>query len=260
MSEPRIVLVSGARTPIGSFGGALAGVDAYELGAVAVTEALARPGSRRMPSTRSSWDASPRTVPTPTTPAASRSPRGFPRACPRSPSTACAAGPAGDLVGSSRTALGWHRRRGRRWRREHVAHALPRVRRPRQRPPRRPHAPRRHPRDPHRPPSAAGTWARRPRRWHPVLLLRLARGAGRLRRREPASGRDGCRSRGVREEESGRDHRGRRSVEVSVDEPPAPRNHDGGPGGLAAGFEKDGSVTAGNSSGINDGPPPRPCS
>ena len=39
---PRIVLVSGARTPIGSFGGALASVDAHELGAVAVAEALRR--------------------------------------------------------------------------------------------------------------------------------------------------------------------------------------------------------------------------
>ena len=32
MSESRIVIVSGARTPIGSFAGSLSGVDAYELG------------------------------------------------------------------------------------------------------------------------------------------------------------------------------------------------------------------------------------
>ncbi|MDQ1169393.1 acetyl-CoA C-acetyltransferase [Microbacterium proteolyticum] len=44
MAEPRIVIVSGARTPIGSFGGSLSGVDAYELGAVAVEAALARAG------------------------------------------------------------------------------------------------------------------------------------------------------------------------------------------------------------------------
>ncbi len=44
MSESRIVIVSGARTPIGSFAGSLSGVDAYELGAVAVTEALRRAG------------------------------------------------------------------------------------------------------------------------------------------------------------------------------------------------------------------------
>ena len=37
-----IVIVDGARTPIGSFGGALASVAAHELGAAAVTEALRR--------------------------------------------------------------------------------------------------------------------------------------------------------------------------------------------------------------------------
>lgn len=42
MAEPRIVIVSGARTPIGSYGGSLSGVDAHELGAVAVAEALRR--------------------------------------------------------------------------------------------------------------------------------------------------------------------------------------------------------------------------
>ncbi|MEB4614962.1 thiolase family protein [Leucobacter sp. M11] len=43
MSE-KIVLVAGARTPIGSFGKAFRGTAAHELGAAAVTEALARAG------------------------------------------------------------------------------------------------------------------------------------------------------------------------------------------------------------------------
>ncbi|KAB1645156.1 thiolase family protein [Gulosibacter chungangensis] len=43
-TREKVVIVGGARTPIGSFGGALAGVDAYQLGAAAVTEALARSG------------------------------------------------------------------------------------------------------------------------------------------------------------------------------------------------------------------------
>ncbi|WP_221585817.1 thiolase family protein [Microbacterium sp. G2-8] len=40
----RVVIVSGARTPVGTFGGALAGTEAHELGAAAVREALARSG------------------------------------------------------------------------------------------------------------------------------------------------------------------------------------------------------------------------
>ncbi|WP_022879305.1 thiolase family protein [Microbacterium sp. B19] len=43
-TPPRIVLVAGARTPIGSFGGVLSGIDAHELGAVAVSAALERAG------------------------------------------------------------------------------------------------------------------------------------------------------------------------------------------------------------------------
>lgn len=42
MTEHRVVILGGARTPIGSFGGALSAVDAHELGAAAVTEALRR--------------------------------------------------------------------------------------------------------------------------------------------------------------------------------------------------------------------------
>lgn len=44
MTEPRIVIVDGARTPIGSFGGAFKDVPAHELGAVAVKAALERSG------------------------------------------------------------------------------------------------------------------------------------------------------------------------------------------------------------------------
>lgn len=44
MSEEKIVLVDGARTPIGSFGGVFKDVAAHELGARAVNEALARAG------------------------------------------------------------------------------------------------------------------------------------------------------------------------------------------------------------------------
>jgi acetyl-CoA C-acetyltransferase len=44
MPDPRIVLVAGARTPVGSFGGAFRDTDAYELGAQAVAGALARAG------------------------------------------------------------------------------------------------------------------------------------------------------------------------------------------------------------------------
>ncbi|MFV0319445.1 MAG: thiolase family protein [Microbacterium sp.] len=43
-AREKVVIVSGARTPVGSFGGALKDVDAYELGAAAVVEALARAG------------------------------------------------------------------------------------------------------------------------------------------------------------------------------------------------------------------------
>jgi acetyl-CoA C-acetyltransferase len=44
MSEEQIVIVDGARTPIGSFGGMFKDVPAHELGAVAVRGALARAG------------------------------------------------------------------------------------------------------------------------------------------------------------------------------------------------------------------------
>jgi acetyl-CoA C-acetyltransferase len=42
VSEPRVVLAGGVRTPIGNFGGALAGSSAAELGGFAAREALAR--------------------------------------------------------------------------------------------------------------------------------------------------------------------------------------------------------------------------
>ncbi|MFB8387534.1 thiolase family protein [Microbacterium sp. NPDC055910] len=44
MTRDKVVILGGARTPVGSFGGALKDVDAYELGAAAVTEALSRSG------------------------------------------------------------------------------------------------------------------------------------------------------------------------------------------------------------------------
>ena len=44
MSEQKIVVVAGARTPVGSFGGALKDVPAHELGARAASEALRRAG------------------------------------------------------------------------------------------------------------------------------------------------------------------------------------------------------------------------
>lgn len=44
MNADPIVIVAGARTPIGSFGGALADVPAHELGAIAATGALERAG------------------------------------------------------------------------------------------------------------------------------------------------------------------------------------------------------------------------
>jgi acetyl-CoA C-acetyltransferase len=44
MHDERIVILNGARTPIGSFGGALSSVPAHELGATAAREALRRSG------------------------------------------------------------------------------------------------------------------------------------------------------------------------------------------------------------------------
>ncbi|WP_228001332.1 thiolase family protein [Nocardia australiensis] len=44
MEKSKIVIVGGARTPIGSFGGALKDVDAHELGAIAARAALSRAG------------------------------------------------------------------------------------------------------------------------------------------------------------------------------------------------------------------------
>ncbi len=38
----QVVIAGGARTPVGSFNGALGGVAAHDLGAVAIKEALAR--------------------------------------------------------------------------------------------------------------------------------------------------------------------------------------------------------------------------
>src|SRR5690625_3791096 len=44
MNSDKIVIIDGARTPIGSFGGVFKDVPAFELGAKATTEALSRAG------------------------------------------------------------------------------------------------------------------------------------------------------------------------------------------------------------------------
>ena len=44
MSEQKIVVLDGARTPVGSYGGVLSTVDAYQLGGRAISEALVRTG------------------------------------------------------------------------------------------------------------------------------------------------------------------------------------------------------------------------
>ena len=46
MGSGDVVILSGCRTPIGSFGGAFKDVSAVELGAVAVKEAVRRSGAR----------------------------------------------------------------------------------------------------------------------------------------------------------------------------------------------------------------------
>ncbi len=48
-TDERIVVIDGARTPVGRFGGALAGVPAHVLGSVAARGALQRAGGRRVP-------------------------------------------------------------------------------------------------------------------------------------------------------------------------------------------------------------------
>ena len=59
MSTIDAVILSGCRTPIGTFGGAFKDVSAVELGTVAVREARARaPACGRTRWTRSSWAAS----------------------------------------------------------------------------------------------------------------------------------------------------------------------------------------------------------
>ena len=48
MSTGEVVIVSGCRTPIGSFGGAFKDVSAVELGTIAVREAVRRAGVRQI--------------------------------------------------------------------------------------------------------------------------------------------------------------------------------------------------------------------
>lgn len=47
MSERKIVVLDGARTPVGSYGGVLSSVDAYQLGGAAIKESLIRTGVDR---------------------------------------------------------------------------------------------------------------------------------------------------------------------------------------------------------------------
>ena len=44
MSEPEVVIVAAARTPVGAFGGGLSSLPAHDLGGIAITEALNRAG------------------------------------------------------------------------------------------------------------------------------------------------------------------------------------------------------------------------
>ena len=56
MKDEDIVIVSAARTPVGSFNGAFASVPAHTLGEVAIRAALERAHGRRPPMlTKSSW-------------------------------------------------------------------------------------------------------------------------------------------------------------------------------------------------------------
>ncbi|MDP7626138.1 MAG: acetyl-CoA C-acetyltransferase, partial [Rhodospirillales bacterium] len=42
--KPEIVIASAARTPVGAFSGAFSNIAAYELGSIAIAEALSRAG------------------------------------------------------------------------------------------------------------------------------------------------------------------------------------------------------------------------
>jgi len=50
-----IVIVSAARTPVGSFNGAFANLPAHDLGKTAIQAALQRAASKAPASARSSW-------------------------------------------------------------------------------------------------------------------------------------------------------------------------------------------------------------
>ncbi len=50
-----VVIVSAARTPVGSFNGAFATTPAHDLGAIAIKAALERAASSRAASPKSSW-------------------------------------------------------------------------------------------------------------------------------------------------------------------------------------------------------------
>lgn len=124
MSEQKIVVLDGARTPVGSYGGVLSSVDAYQLGGAAIKESLVRTGVDRNKISDvimgqvgqvgpDAYNAR-RTVRIRTTgehPGIQCKPPLRVRA-------------AGGMVCSPRTALGWLRLRGGRRQRIDVAHAI----------------------------------------------------------------------------------------------------------------------------------------
>ncbi len=251
MSAPKIVLVSGARTPIGSFGGALSGVDAYELGAVAVSEALRRAGVAKDDVDEVVMGCIAQNGPDAYNARRVALAAGLPTRVP--------AFTVNRLCGSGLQAI-WSAAQELRWGGIDVAvagatracRARPSSSTARGATPASATGPaRRHARDPHRP-------VQRPAhgndgRGRGIPILRLPRRTGRFRRRESAESCDGCRARGLLGRDRARDHRWPEAVEVSVDEHPRPGTTLEALAGLRPAFEKDGSVTAGNSSGINDG-------
>jgi len=66
--EPRIVVLGGARTPVGSFGGVLKDVPAHLLGAAAARAAMERVAVAPEEVDEVVMGASARSAPTPTTP------------------------------------------------------------------------------------------------------------------------------------------------------------------------------------------------
>jgi acetyl-CoA acetyltransferase len=91
MNNDTIVVLDGARTPIGSFGGMFKDVPAFELGATAATEALSRASVDPVDIREVVMTASGRSGRMPLTLAASPSTRVCPPVFRHTPSTVCAA-------------------------------------------------------------------------------------------------------------------------------------------------------------------------